>query len=423
MPNLKVLNRIARSMQRLGYLKCLVRRITSGTTSNLDNVGNDLLDLCMKKINVDLNEDRAAYIKVRLFDRAYKSLKEQVTNWEKDTSIPVLIQMEIQDLYLADPTIPSRVGKLVREDWRKYPPFGINLGLIREGTYSANTRALSLLYLTTEREQKAFLEYIPEQNPLKISQKQGILFLYSLIENDGEVILPLFEQLLLSNQEAFTDRAAGNLLPEIYYGIISRYRTKLLSVDLRERLEVLEKSAQSIIEARKNEKYEGGSAREEAIRPRLEPYVDIGLFTKPNSMKYEYSFSPIGQRWVCSFTGQEDSAGIEEFLSRRFFQSISKGWEIDSEPLTAPDEIVPYLKRAAKAISSSSGYAPIEELALLSGIEALVDDHKIFEIGAAREAIIAFQKANPYQVRFTVDRMGVLAHAKFVEDDQARSST
>jgi hypothetical protein len=33
----------------------------------------------------------------------------------------------------------------------------------------------------------------------------------------------------------------------------------------------------------------------------------------------------------------------------------------------------------------------------------------------AREAIIAYQKANPYQVRFTVNRMGVLAHARFLE--------
>lgn len=410
-------------MQRLGFLKRLVRRIASGATSNLDNVGNDLLEVAMKKVKVDLNQDLTSYIKVRLFDRVYKTLKEQAISWEKEPSVPISVQMEIQDLYLADPGVPSRVGKLVKEDWRKYPPFGINLGLIREGTYSANTRTFSLLYFTSEMEQKAFYEYLPDHNPLKISQKQGVLLLYSLLENDGEAIFPLFTQLSHSTSETFSDREAGNLLPEIYTGIIARYRTKSLAVDLRERLEVLEKSAQSIVIARKSGKYEGGSAREESIRPRLEPYVDIGLFTKPNPMKYEYSFSPVGQRWVSNFTGQEDSAAIEEFLSQRFFQSVANAWEIEASPLTTPDEIVPYLKRAAKAISSSSGYAPIEELALLSGIEALLDDHKIFEINPAREALIAYQKANPYQVRFTVDRMGVLAHAKFMEANQARSST
>lgn len=409
-------------MQRLGYLKRLMRRITLSSTASLDNIGNDLVDICMKKVHVDVNEELANYIRIRLFDRAYKTLKDRVINWEKKPGESLSIPMEIQDLYLADSSIPSQIGKLVKEDWRKYPPLGINLGLIREGTYSITTRGLSLLSLTTELEQKAFQDYLPGTNPLKISLKQGALLLYSLLENDGEVAFPLFGKLLRSDQDVFTDRSAGNFLPDIYTGVISRYRTKSLAVNLRERLEVLEKSAQSILEAGRTEKYEGGSAREESIRPRLEPYVDIGLITKPNPMRYEYQLSPSGQRFVSAFTGQEDSAEIEEFLARRFFQSLASAWQIDAEPLSKPDEIVPYLKRAAKTISSSSGYAPIEELALLSGIDALVDEHKIFEIGTAREAIIAFQKANPYQVRFTVDRMGILAHAKFMEDTSARAS-
>jgi len=211
-------------------------------------------------------------------------------------------------------------------------------------------------------------------------------------------------------------------LPGIYQAVISRYRTGTLSYDLRERLEVLEKSAKNIAVQGLKESYAGGSSREHASRPRLEPYVDIGLFSKPNPMKYEYSISSVGSRWAASFNGKEDSAAIEEFLNRRFFQTAAAAWGIESSPLSNPEEIVPRLRQAAKVISSSSGYAPIEELALLAGIESLVDNHQIFEIGTAREAIIAFQKANPYQVRFTVDRMGVLAHAKFMEDASSRSA-
>jgi Skp family chaperone for outer membrane proteins len=37
------------------------------------------------------------------------------------------------------------------------------------------------------------------------------------------------------------------------------------------------------------------------------------------------------------------------------------------------------------------------------------------KIATARQALIGYQKANPYKVRFTVDRMGVLAHARFLE--------
>jgi hypothetical protein len=53
---------------------------------------------------------------------------------------------------------------------------------------------------------------------------------------------------------------------------------------------------------------------------------------------------------------------------------------------------------------------------LLSGIWALTDDQVIFEPGTAREALIAYQKIYPYQVRFTVDRSGALAHARFMDE-------
>ena len=422
MPYLRVFDRITKQHQRLGYLKRLIKKVTSLSTSSLDNLGNDLVDTVMRKVKVPLTDDLVHYIKIRLFDRAYKTLKEQTDTWTKSGGEAPIVQVEIQDLYLADPSLPSAVGKLVKDDWRYYPPFGTNLGLIRSGTYSANTRALTLLYFTSEEEHRAFIDYLPEFNPFRVNSKQALLFLYSMIENDGEVIIPLIRKLIEQQITSFNDREVGNLLPEIYQTVIERYRKGMLSYDLRDRLETLEKSAKNIGAQRLKENYEGGSSREHAARPRLEPYVDIGLFSKSNPMKYEYSFSPVGLRWAAAFSGQEDSAAVEQFLSRRFFQTAAVAWDIAAAPLFTPEEIVSRLKRSAKAISSSSGYAPIEEMALLAGIEALVDDHQIIEIGAAREALIAFQKANPYQVRFTVDRMGTLAHAKFIDEVAPRPS-
>jgi len=415
-PNIRVFERITKEYQRLGYLKRLVKRVTSLSTSSLENLGNDLIETVTRKVNVPLNEERVNYVKLRLFDRIYKTLKEQTNEWVKNGGDPPIVPLEIQDLYLADPLIPSSVGKLNRDDSDTYPPLGVNLGLIRAGTYSANTRAYSLLQLIPEQEHKAFIEYLPESNPLIINQKQALLLLYSLVENDGEVFIPLVTQLSKFKTNLFNDREAGDLLPDIYWTIIQRYRKSMLALNLRERLEILERSATVIASQRQKEKYTGGSAREHASRPRLEPYVDIGLFSKPLPTKYEYQVSQIGQSWAEGLTGKEDSIAIEEFLSRRFFITAANAWQINVNSLNDFDELVLKLKLAAKRISSSSGYAPIEELALLAGIESLVDDHKYFEIGTAREVLIAYQKANPYQVRFTVDRMGNLAHAKFVDD-------
>jgi hypothetical protein len=53
-------------------------------------------------------------------------------------------------------------------------------------------------------------------------------------------------------------------------------------------------------------------------------------------------------------------------------------------------------------------------MAIVAGIEGLLQHGVIIEPDEARKAIIAYQKDHPYEVRFTVDRMGALAHARFV---------
>lgn len=416
MPILRVMDKVARPMQRLGYLKHLVQKIASNPTNNMVNVGHDLVDIVLKKVKVQLNENRANYVKIRLFDKAYKKLKEQTDLWLNNVDEPSHVLMEIQDAYLSDSQLPSQVGKLVKDDWRKYPQFGINLGLIREGTNSITTRGLTILHFTSSAERNAFLEYDAEVNPFLLALNQKLVYLYSLIENDGEVFLPLLKKISQKIESEFSDRDAGDLIPDIYSAIISRYKTRSLSYDLRQRLDSLDQSSVNIVEAGKSERYLGGSSREIASRPRIEPYADIGLFIKPNSLRYVYSISPIGLSWAKATEDIDDSIAIEYFLNNCFFHTVTDAWRLKAELIDNVEDIVDRLKQAAKIISSSSGYSPIEELALLAGIDALVEDHQFFEIGTAREAIIAYQKTNPYQIRFTVDRMGTLAYAKFVED-------
>ena len=54
-------------------------------------------------------------------------------------------------------------------------------------------------------------------------------------------------------------------------------------------------------------------------------------------------------------------------------------------------------------------------MAIVAGIEVLLHNKVIIEHATAKQALVAYQKANPYLVRFTVDRFGALAHAKFLE--------
>ena len=412
MGEIRVLASTARCMQRLGYLKRLIRRVVALNTSSLDNLGDDIVQTVMQKVRVPLTADRVAYIRQRLYDRVYNGLKRQAAAWTEDEE--TLVAMELQDLYLADPGLPSHTGKLVRDDWRTYPRLGVALGLIRAGTYSPNTRALSLLHFTPQAELQAFLDYQPEANPLRLSQAQALLLLYALLENDGEVISPLLNRLVGQVAEGFSDRDVGDQLPEIYRTLIRRHRTRSLSVDERERLDVLSQIADSIRKWRERS-YTGGGAHIEAGTPRVEPYADIGLLTKPDPFRYSYTFTAVGLAWTKALEGVESNAQVSEFLATCFFATAARAWELPATPSTEPEAIAPHLYCAWQAIHSVGGYAPIEEMALVAGIKALLEHGLVIEPTVAREAIIAYQKAHPYQVRFTVNRMGLLAHARFLE--------
>ena len=379
---LRIFDYVGRSMERLGYLKYLLQRVSATPTSNFENLGKDLVSTVRKKVQVPLTIERLDYINSRVRGNALKAVRADIEIWLDGSGDPPIISVEIQDLYLSDPSIPSRVGRLVEDNWRRYPALGTNLGFIRKGTNSINTRGISLLRFTSQAEIEAFKKYDSENNPLLINKQQGLLLLYSLIENDGEISIPTWSQIALKE---FSEKEAGNLLPNVYKSAINRHRKRLLPIDIRERLDVLESTAKNIEKvALSSKSYGGTSPREVAIRPRIEPFVDFGLIIKPNPNSYEYYFSEIGKRWVEVFSGDEDSQVIGNFLEYEFFHTAAKAWRLPVHELTSPDEIVPYLKLAAKSISSSSGYAPIIELGLFGGIWAITKDNCIFEIAAAR---------------------------------------
>jgi hypothetical protein len=158
---LRVFDSASLRMQRTGYLKRLIKRVVTTPTSMLENIGNDLLDSVLKRERVQIDETLATYIKARLGGNSYTSIKNQTNAWLKTGGDAPFLLLEMQDLYLSNPKLPSQVGRLVKEDWRKYPQLGMNVGLIRPGTYSATTRAISFLNLTPEQELQAFTEFKP----------------------------------------------------------------------------------------------------------------------------------------------------------------------------------------------------------------------------------------------------------------------
>jgi len=403
----RVLDSAKRPMQRLGYLKHLLNRCVTLETSNLETLGHGLTETVTRNVRISLTPELTDYIRRRLTDGTYRALREQVVAWERgDTTKPVF--MELQDLYLSDPGLPSRTGKLVAEDWRKYPYLGVHLGLIRAGTWSPFERGLILLRLASKAELEAFREYNPGANPLSLSAGQRLLFLYCLLENDGDVLRPLYAR--LAERSSFSDRDAGDLLPEIFKAIGQQFWNRSLPVEERDKLDRLLKIAESI-EKWRGRSYSGGGAREEAIKVRVEPFADLGFLLKDDPYRYEYRLAPAGRTF---FAALGDQADIAAFLDIAFFQTCAAAFGPPAARPATTEEMRAALVHAWAEIRSPLGYAPIVDVALLGGIYALTEMGCYFEIATARQFLRDWQKESPTALRFSVDRMGNMAHVRLL---------
>lgn len=405
-----------RCMQRLGFLKPIVWRASQSATNNLSTLGKELVAAVSRKVSVTLTPQLQEYIKTALTDPIYKTLRTIASKPLEVGSDGPMVQVELQDVYLANSDIPSRRGKLVKEDWRKYPYLAIELGLLRKGTYSLMVRGQSFLSVVPEKEIKAFgsLEHTSinsDSNPLRLTMPQRLLLLFSFIERDGDVLSRLYNK-LLHLTEPFTDRDSGDLLSEIYRTIAKQYRSKARSGDDLLKIQRLMDAADKI-EAWKGKPYSGKGARELAITPRLEPFVDLGLLSKPDPFAYRYQTNDATRAF---FEALANSDSIEHFLQYSFFDASNKTFNLNSEHRTDRKAILPAIQKAYNTLKSPLGYAPILEVSLLAGIYSITELGAYFELSESLDMLKSLQQEKPELLRFNVDRWGALTFVKFLGD-------
>jgi hypothetical protein len=404
---IRVLDSANRAMQRLGYLKPLCALANKTETSNLETLGKRLIERVTKRVVVSppLDAQTREYVKNRLTHRSYQDLRNAVLEPANSASV----RLEIQDFYLADARLPSRTGKLAEASWRRYPYLGMSLDLIRKGTYSPLTRSLVLLALTPGAELRAFDEPDRVQNPFRITDAQAAVLLYCLIDNDAEVLQPFFAALLSRPGPSFDEREVSVLLRDIFRQIERTHRNQSTTVEERSRLTLLVKTAASI-DKRKRDASTGGGAAREAVTVRLEPFCDLGFFTKPDRDRFTYCASDRLRAWAARW---QQARNTDEFLRDCFFTSLAATRGLPTRPVDE-ELAIAALVAAGEELKSPLGYSPITDVALLAAAR-LADEQLVLEIGRATELLKALQKRDPAFVRFTVDRMGTLAYVKFLK--------
>jgi len=400
-------------MQRLGFLKPLVALASSRESWDFESLGRELIRTVSQRTKATISSGTQTYIRRRLTDRTYNDLKKRLAAKNSPTETVLL---EVQDTYLASSALPSQTGKLVEGDWRKYPLLATQLGLVRRGTFSALVRGMAFLELCSAPETRAFERLQPECNPFVMQPPQTLLLLYSFIENDGDVVKPLYGHLQHLG-DVFSDRDAGDHLPEIYRGIERAESKRNLPIEEREELEKLLRMAQSIADWRCR-KYTGSGAITEAVTVRLEPYVDMGLLDKPDPFRYEYGLTEQGRAFAEGLAQVDD---LDCFLVSGFFGAIARFFHSRPQHRRHVPRLVRALYRTCQDLKSGLGYVPIKELALLAVARSLPGSGFYFEIKDAFEALRKFQKEHPDCLRFTVNRMGELAHVKFLKEPSTSS--
>jgi len=404
-------------MQRLGFLKPLVWQASRTATNNLSTLGNQLIDSVSQKVSVTLTPQLQEYIKIALTDTQRKANQRITSKPFDDEPEEVKVQLELQDVFLSNSDLPSRRGKLVKEDWKRYPYLALNLGLIRKGTYSLLVRGQSFLSLVSGDEIKGFGRPVAKQfdgefNPLLLTIPQKLLLLFSFIEGDGDVLKPLYKR-LLQTSEGFADREVGGYLPEIYRGIIKENRSKARSGDDLLKIQKLLDTADKIERWTKVKRTGGKDILTDSITPRLEPLVDLGLLSKPDSFVYRYQINDATKRFFDSFINPES---IDHFLQHSFFDAINRAFSLEGKNQKERDMILSKIQKAYNVLKSPLGYVSILEVCLLAGIRSITENEGYFEISECINILKSLQKERPELVRFNVDRWGVLTFVKFNGD-------
>jgi hypothetical protein len=116
---IRILSAANKHMQRLGFLKLLALQVSRSETSSLSTLGSHLVETVTKRVRISppFADSLRDYVQIRLFDAVYADVRKTVLTGVAPAGI------EIQDLYLSDPCLPSTTGKLGENSRRFYPYF------------------------------------------------------------------------------------------------------------------------------------------------------------------------------------------------------------------------------------------------------------------------------------------------------------
>lgn len=370
-------------MQRLGFIKWLLRLCSTTRTQTLESLTRSF---CAAITEIEpLGENSEAfysYVQQQGLHRRYKDTPESA---------------QIQDIRLSDPALPSHSGAITGELHKKgyrravyveIPTWAARLRLVRQQNYTLTDRGRVLLSAGHDETAQA-------TNMLRLSLAEKYVFLFCILDTDGDFLASLYARLL--ERTEFSRSDAGELVLSTLQSVrsdkvVSRTSSGQ-SLEFRRRLD-------KAIEAVKGQSGAGLGPKESIVTPRLEPLVDCGVLKKPSSDKYEYVFTDWGRSFLNNLLSADS---IRDFLDT----GLGAAMAASTERGKVADAALRDLESAYSCLKAGLGYVSLQELALLASAKALsASDGRLFELGATEQMLRQMASAGDRRVRFALGRMG-----------------
>lgn len=382
---------------------------SSGKLMSMTANAEDVYSVLARPFEQELTHSSRLY---QLFElqriARYKKAREEVKQHGYSK-----VAVQLQDLYIFnDEHMPSTTGRVEKAYQNEIISWAAILGLLDKDNYSLTPKGYVLKMLMKEDYSQALEQYSPSLNPFLIDDKEKILFLYLILENDGDVLrrfLPKLEDL----NGIFDRTIAGQPVRETLGEILEEASTSdSEDPETLERLQRIARVKEELDRQWELEKTSGKrkpGQREHQVTWRLESLADLGLLSKEKAHLHKYDFSESGHRLCHELRNLSD---VGEYLGSRFFESMNDVFDIGARPARSSAVIERHLVRGYIDIKNPQWIAPIEETVLLSAIHALfaVSHRVFFGITQGREHVKSMQTEHLGKVRLTVDSRGQFAY-------------
>jgi hypothetical protein len=377
------------SWQRLGHIKMLCAVASPSNSTNLEGISSKFQNHICKLIPIpeEHKEQIFEYIK----DHRY-------IQYPLEKGIPYSI--ELQDYYLADPTLPSNVGALtgrlrpvdyLHMEYVEIPPWAVSLRLMREGNYTLTDRGKILTILTKLKYHK-HIHTSFENNPFFITNGEKFIFLYSLLEADGDILKKIYQDLSQKNDNISIDLLKNSMLKESKK-LLSNVSSSRSSIFQQQDINVLQSMIKTL------ERYS-----DQIVIPRIEPLVDCYFIQRTNRQRNTYKITEGSKSFLNIMDTYLD---IDSFLEDGLAKSTATLLNIQNK--SSKLSLRSYLSKSYLNMRSGLGYCSIRELALLTVALAIDDGKDYFEISDVERELVVLSKQYGQKIRYTKNRQGIIA--------------